>query len=102
MADTPYRWDGDNVILCAGFHRFTLAYIEPMANGRAMLAVYGWHPDGPHILPPQASGQEEREDLQGQGGEVEIVCMNKAEARVLVEAMFRVRGWEISAEKADK
>jgi hypothetical protein len=43
--------------------------------------------------------QEEREDLQGQGGEVEIVCMNKAEARALVEAMFRVRGWEITAEK---
>ena len=93
MAESPYLWDGDNVVLVAGFHSFTLVYIEPLAGGGVLLAVYGWRPGGPYVLPPQC---EERPDLGREiDGEIEIPCRDKAEARALVEAMFRVRGWEI-------
>ena len=94
-ADTPYRWDGDNVVLTAGFHAFTLAYIEPTAEGRYLLAIYGWGKE-PAIVPPET---EERPDTMPEvDGSVEIPCRSKAEARAVVEAMFRVRGWEIQAE----
>jgi hypothetical protein len=91
--DTPSRWDGDNVVITAGFHTFTLAYIEPMAEGRYLLAIYGWGKE-PAIVPPET--EDRPEPIPEVDGAVEIPCRSKAEARELVAAMFRIRGWEIA------
>ena len=93
MPESPYYWSGDTVCVAVGFHAFTLAYIEPMAGGAALLSIYGWSERSGHVLPPQGA---DRPQPDGEtDGCVEIPCRNVEEARKVAEALFLVRGWGI-------
>ena len=93
MADSPYYWQDNTIRVAVGFHAFTLAYIEPMAGGRALLSIYGWSDRSGHVLPPQST---ERPEPDGEtDGCVEIPCRDVEEARKVAEALFLVRGWQI-------
>ena len=93
MPESPYYWSEDTIRVRVGFHDFTLAYIEPMAHGRALLSIYGWSERSGHVLPPQGA---DRPQPDGEtDGCIEIPCRNVEEARKVAEALFLVRGWGI-------